>query len=81
MTWIDCEPFATAYMSSHKNKSTGQAPHTRVTGRCSRLNLPETIHDPDVSSDSPSTYGKIIRERLELLHSIANKAADLELEK
>ena len=84
MTWIDCVPFVTAYMNSHKNKSTGQAPNTLVTGRRPRFHLPETIHDPDVSSDSPSTYGKIIRERLELLHSfakIANKAADLELEK
>ena len=71
-------------MNSHKNKSTGQAPHTLVTGRRPCFHLPETIHDPDVNSDSPSTHGKIIRERLELLHSIAkiaNKAADLELEK
>lgn len=71
-------------MNSHKNKGTGVAPHTLVTGHRPRLNLPETIHDPDVSSNSPSTYGKIIRERLELLDSIAkiaNKAADLELEK
>lgn len=84
MTWIDAAPYAVAFMNSHRNSSTGQAPHTLVTGRRSRLTIQATIHDKDVSSDSPAKYGSIIKERLELLHDvakIANKNADLEMEK
>ena len=59
-------------------------PHTLISGRRPRLNLPESLHDPDIRAETPDSYGKIIRKRIQMLSklaTVANESADLELEK
>ena len=84
MTWLEALPFCVTLMNSHRNKSTGQVPHTLISGRRPRLNLPESLHDPDIRAETPDSYGKIIRKRIQMLSklaTVANESADLELEK